>query len=275
MEQAKEAFERLSQIITQLRAPGGCPWDREQTPQSLRRHLLEETYECIEAIESGTPLDAEEELGDLYLLVTTIATIYQEAGAFTVADVLEGVSAKLIRRHPHVFADASVESTEDVLDQWQRIKTEQEGRRAPTGLLDGISRALPALERAHKLQRKATKVGFDWPSLGGVRDKLHEEIEEVISEAGGPDALESARRDDDSAHAALEQEVGDMLFSAVNLARYLGVDPSTALNRANAKFLSRFRHVETRIKEMGRELSAAELELMDSLWNEHKAEEVQ
>ncbi|MFP4113189.1 MAG: nucleoside triphosphate pyrophosphohydrolase [Spirochaetota bacterium] len=269
-----DAFTRLYQIIVRLRAPDGCPWDREQTPHTMRRNLLEETYECIEAIESGSPPDVCEELGDVFMLVTMLARMYEEQDEFSVADVLAGVSDKLIRRHPHVFAGANVSSTHDVVTQWERIKVEQEGKPHATGLLDSVSRALPALERAHKLQRKAAKVGFDWPTLDGVRRKLIEEIEEVLHEAGGDAALQSGRSADDSATPELESEIGDMLFSAVNLARYLGVDPSTALNRANAKFVRRFRHMETEMSAQGRALSADELDAMDELWNAAKETEV-
>lgn len=270
---ATQAFERLYEIIVRLRAPDGCPWDREQTPSTMRRHLLEETYESIEAIESDRTEDVREELGDLYLLVTMIARMYEEDGRFSVADSLDTISQKLVRRHPHVFGESSVESTEDVLDQWQRIKVEQEGKRAKTGALDGVSRALPSLERAYKLQRKAAKVGFDWPDLAGVRAKLHEEIDEVVDAAGGPSALSTPRRADDTADAELEREVGDMLFSAVNFARFLGVDPSTALNRANTKFTDRFHHVERELARSGKEPAAEHFELMDELWNASKENE--
>lgn len=267
-----EAFQNLYDIIVRLRGPDGCPWDREQTPATLRRHLLEETYECIEAVESKSPADIEEELGDVYLLVTMLARMYEEDGFFSVSDVLATISAKLIRRHPHVFAESSADSTDEVLTQWQAIK-EQEGKRPATGLLDEVSRALPSLERAYKLQRKAAKVGFDWPTFAGVREKLVEEMDEVVEEAGGDDALAEQRREDDTASAALEQEVGDMLFSAVNVARYLGIDPSAALNRANTKFLERFYHIEQEMLHRGKEMSSDHFELMDELWNAAKVSE--
>ncbi|MFW5716814.1 MAG: nucleoside triphosphate pyrophosphohydrolase [Spirochaetota bacterium] len=267
---ATDAFERLYEIIVRLRAPDGCPWDREQTPSTMRGHLLEEAYESIEAIESDRPEDIREELGDLYLLVTMIARMYEEDGRFRVEDALESICEKLVRRHPHVFGEAQVSSADDVLHQWQRIKVEQEGKRAKTGALDGVSRALPSLERAFALQRKAAKVGFDWPSLSGVRDKLHEEIDEVVEAAGGESALAAGRRDADTADAALEREIGDMLFSAVNLARYLGVDPSTALNRANTKFTERFHHIERELARTGKQPSQEHFELMDELWDASK-----
>ena len=265
------AFDELYRTIVKLRGPDGCPWDREQTATTLRRHLLEETYECIEAIESKSPGEIEEELGDIYMLVTMIARIYEENKVFGIVEVLNGVTAKLVRRHPHVFGESEIQSTAEVLDQWQRIKVEQEGKRPATGHLDSVSRALPALERAYKLQRRAAKVGFDWPALGGVREKLHEEIDEVIEAAGGGQAaLDSGRRADDTASAELEQEVGDLLFSAVNLARYLGVDPSTALNRSNNKFVERFHQVELEMRQRGVEMTSDELTLMDELWEEAK-----
>lgn len=269
---AHDSFNRLYDIIVRLRAPDGCPWDREQTPSSMRRHLLEETYESIEAIENEVHDEVREELGDLFMLVTMIARMYEEDGLFTVSDVLDEVSEKLVRRHPHVFGDVTVDGSDEVVDQWQRIKTEQEGKRAKTGVLDKVSQALPSLERAYKLQRAAAKVGFDWPTLAGVREKLVEEIDEVIEAAGGADSLAGSRRRDDVASAELECEVGDLLFSAVNVARYLGVDPSIALNRANLKFVSRFRSVETEMTRRGLDMSQETLATMDEIWTQAKSE---
>ena len=267
---ADQAFRELYEIIVRLRAPDGCPWDREQTPLSVRRHLLEETYECIEAIESESLSDVEEELGDVYMLVTMLGRMYEEAGDFTLADVLRSVAAKLVRRHPHVFGDAEVASADEVVEQWNQIKTESEGKPAATGMLDTVSRAMPSLERAHAIQRVAAKVGFDWPSLAGVREKLLEELDEVVHEAGGEDALHASRLEHGAGGSDLENEVGDLLFSAVNVARYLGVDPSIALNRANAKFTARFRDVELRMAELGHSMEPAHFALMDELWNRTK-----
>ncbi len=266
-------FDRLYEIMVRLRGPDGCPWDREQTPRSVRRHLLEETYECIEAIESGSPDEIEEELGDVYLLVTMLAQMYEQSGEFRVVDVLTRLCEKLVRRHPHVFGEAEAATAEAVVDQWVRIKTDEEGKRPATGLLDRVSRGRPALERANALQKSAAKVGFDWPTLHGVREKLLEELAEVVAQAGGDGALDSSRADLGEPGDGLEDEIGDLLFSAVNLARYLGVDPSMALNRANVKFTRRFQEVERRMQELGRRMAASELGLMDALWDDAKTSE--
>ena len=268
----EEAFRRLYDIIVRLRSPEGCPWDREQTPASMRGHLLEEAYESIDAIDAGGPEDVEEELGDVYLLVTMLARMYEERGEFSVSGVLDSICRKLVRRHPHVFGDAKAESPDEVVDQWQRIKV-QEGKRERTGGLDGVSRTLPAMERAYRLQGAAAAVGFDWPTFSGVREKLLEEIEEVMVVAGGEAALERTRLDRDAVSAELEDEVGDLLFSAVNLSRYLGVDPSMALHRANSKFSERFHLVERRMRDAGVSMSAERLEVMDRIWNEAKRAE--
>ncbi|MDR0656926.1 MAG: nucleoside triphosphate pyrophosphohydrolase, partial [Treponema sp.] len=243
-----EAFKKLYEIVVRLRAPGGCPWDREQTPLSLRGDLIEETYECIEAIDQQDPSHVREELGDIFLLVTMIAYMHEQEGHFTLEDVLEGVSEKLVRRHPHVFGDLKAEdgsalSSAEVLGNWARIKVEQEGRKPKDSILDEVSRGLPPLDRAWKLQKKAAKAGFDWPDIRGVSAKIEEELEEVLS------AAEKNTAGTPSSRAALEEELGDLLFSAVNLCRYLGVEPSVALQRTNLKFTGRFKHVEKRMKE--------------------------
>ncbi|MDR2313200.1 MAG: nucleoside triphosphate pyrophosphohydrolase [Spirochaetaceae bacterium] len=253
------AFTRLCGIVERLRGEGGCPWDREQSPQSLRGDLAEETYECIEAITGGDPVHIREELGDLFLLVTMISYMHQQEGLFTISGVLEGISEKLIRRHPHVFGGAKAENSAAVLENWARIKVEQEGRKPRDSVLDEVSRSLPPLERAFKLQKKAAKKGFDWSRAGGVLDKLREEVEEVAA------AAEDAKEKD-----ALEEELGDLLFSVVNLCRFFAVDPALALGRTNGKFIRRFKHVETRMKEKALEMKAENLEAMDRFWNEAK-----
>jgi tetrapyrrole methylase family protein/MazG family protein len=256
-------FKALYDTIVRLRAPDGCPWDREQSPATLRGDLIEETYECIEAIDEKDPAHIKEELGDLFLLVTMLSYMHEQAGLFTVAGVLDGVSKKLIRRHPHVFGDVSgqrpaVKNSAEVLDNWAKIKVEQEGRTPKDSLLDEVSTALPPLDRAYKLQKKAAKAGFDWPDTNGVIAKLEEELGEVR------EAIASGQAE------MVEEELGDLLFSAVNLCRFLKVEPSVALQRTNAKFVKRFKHIEKRMKETRQDMCAGNLAVMDRFWEEAK-----
>jgi tetrapyrrole methylase family protein/MazG family protein len=256
------AFRALYDVIVRLRAPDGCPWDREQSPSSLRGDLIEETYECIEAIDEKDPTHVKEELGDLFLLVTMISYMHQQEGLFTVEEALEGITEKLIRRHPHVFGEVKVRDSGEVLENWARIKVEQEGRKPKDSILDQVSRGLPPLDRAFKLQKKAAKAGFDWPDAEGVIAKIREELEETraaLREGGNPEALEG--------------ELGDLLFSVVNLCRYLKVEPSVALQRTNIKFEGRFKYVEKKMKESGRDLGPENFAAMDAYWEEAKREE--
>jgi tetrapyrrole methylase family protein/MazG family protein len=270
-----EAFKYLYDVITRLRGPGGCPWDQEQNPQSLRGDLLEETYECVEAIDEKDPAHIREELGDLYLLVTMLAYMHQEEGLFTVAETLEGIGEKLVRRHPHVFGETKVKDSAEVLQNWAKIKVEQEGRRPKDSILDEVSRSLPPLDRACKLQKKAAKAGFDWSAVEDVINKVWEELgeaEEILAETA---MAEAASPLDDSGPgqdipAALEAELGDLLFSVVNLCRFLKIDPSVALQRTNVKFEKRFRHVEKTMKEQGQEMNRENFALMDRYWEEAK-----
>jgi len=261
-----EAFQKLFEIVVRLRGPGGCPWDIEQTPLTLRSDLIEETYECIEAIDEQNPPHVKEELGDLFLLVTMLAYMHEQEGQFTVVEVLQELCEKLIRRHPHVFENANGAdpnlTSEQVLVNWAKIKVEQEGRKPKDSLLDEVSRGLPPLDRAWKLQKKAAKVGFDWPNAAGVIAKIKEELEETEA------AITDAGSDTDK--AALEGELGDLLFSVVNLCRFFSIEPSVALQRTNIKFTERFKHVEKRMKETGQEMKAGNLEVMDQFWNEAK-----
>lgn len=254
MNTPSSSFDRLYGVVSRLRAPDGCPWDREQSPASLRGDLIEETYECVEAIDEKDPAHVREELGDLFLLATMIAYMHEQEGSFTVSDTLEGVSDKLIRRHPHVFGESNAKTSAEVLDQWAAIKIEQEGRKPKDSILDEVSTALPPLDRAHKLQKKAAKVGFDWNDIGGVWAKIDEELAEAK----------------EACHEHQEEELGDLLFSVVNVCRYLKVDPSVALHKTNVKFLRRFKHVEKRMKEAGSPMEAGRLEEMDRYWNEAK-----
>jgi tetrapyrrole methylase family protein/MazG family protein len=275
----EQAFKNLYEIVARLRGPGGCPWDQEQNPGSLRGNLIEETYECVEAIDEKEPGHIKEELGDLFLLITMLSYMYEEKGLFSAADVLNTVSEKLVRRHPHVFGDVKVRDSTEVLDNWAKIKVEQEGRKPKNSILDEVSRALPPLDRAYKIQKKAAKAGFDWPDLGGVIAKIKEELEEV-SEAvlaentarrtTGGEASSGAARENAVSFEMVEEELGDLLFSAVNLCRYLKTEPSVCLNRTNAKFAKRFKYVEQRMRETGREMDRKNLDLMDRYWEEAK-----
>jgi tetrapyrrole methylase family protein / MazG family protein len=276
---AAAAFGRLYSIVAKLRAPDGCPWDREQTPESLRGSVVEEAYELVEAIDEGEPAHVAEEAGDLFLLATMIPYMHEEAGDFSVADALSGIGDKLIRRHPHVFGDATAETPDAVLRQWNEIKEKVEGRRKKDSLLDEVSRALPPLERAYKLQKKAAKAGFDWARAGEVWAKAREELAEseeaceALYKASRAPAAEGGAAPDavGEARAALEGELGDLLFSAVNLSRFLKVDPAIALHAANEKFSRRFRYVEKRMAESGLALAPENMAKMDAYWDAAKA----
>jgi tetrapyrrole methylase family protein/MazG family protein len=263
MKNENTAFQRLYDTIARLRAPDGCPWDREQSPATLRGNLIEETYECVEAIDEKDPAHIREELGDLFLLAVMLSYMYEQEGFFSVSAVLTGITEKLIRRHPHVFADVHVRDSTEVLDNWARIKVEQEGRKPKNSVLDEVSQALPPLDRAWKLQKKAAKAGFDWPDIQGVIGKLEEELQEVKEARTG-------ERDGAVSHEAVEEELGDLLFSVVNLCRYLKVEPSVALHRTNTKFVKRFMYVEQEMKKNGHEMKQENLPLMDGFWETAK-----
>jgi len=265
-----EAFKELYDVIVRLRSPGGCSWDREQTPRSLRGDLIEETYECIEAIDQQEPNHIKEELGDIFLLVTMIAYMHEQEGLFSVADVLKTNAEKLIRRHPHVFEESGkgpALSPEETLEKWAQIKIEKEGRKPKDSLLDEVRRGLPPLDRAWKLQKKAAKVGFDWPDTAGVIGKIKEELEEVEAAIANTSADTTAADTGKPADAALEGELGDLLFSVINLCRFFDIEPSVALQRTNTKFTERFKYVEKRMKESGQEMTAHNLAVMDQYWN--------
>jgi tetrapyrrole methylase family protein/MazG family protein len=274
-----QAFGRLYSIIAKLRAPEGCPWDREQTPKSLRGNIIEETYELVEAIDEGDAPHVREEAGDLYLLATMVAYMHEEMGSFSVADTLDAISAKLVRRHPHVFADSEAATPDAVIRQWNEIKEKVEGKRRKDSILDEVSRALPPLERSYKVQKKAAKAGFDWTRASDVWAKAREELaeaEQICTALAAGDGSAAGARERAAAggdRSGLEDELGDLLFSAVNLSRFLGVDPGLALNGAIEKFSRRFRHVEKRMAEAGKPLAAENMDLMDSFWNEAKAHE--
>ncbi len=249
---------RLCAIVAALRAPGGCPWDREQTHASLRGGLLEEAYEVVEAIDNVDDDNLREELGDLLLQSVLHAQIAQDEGRFTFDDVARGIGEKLVRRHPHVFGEDHCADAAAVLVRWDEIKRTEKGR-AAASILDGIPRSYAALMRAQKVQKKAAKVGFDWDAAAPVIAKVREEIAEIENAIAAQDS------------DAIEDEVGDLLFSVVNLARKLHLDAETALQRATNKFVQRFQALENLASERGLALGALTLAELDQLWDEIKA----
>jgi tetrapyrrole methylase family protein / MazG family protein len=267
MSQEAESFDRLFGIIKRLRAPDGCPWDREQTPKSTRANLIEEAYETIEAINDGDTPHVREELGDVSMVLLMMAYMYEQQDSFTVKEVFDEISEKLIRRHPHVFGDAEAADAAAVLTQWNVIKETVEGRPKKDSVLDEVSRALPPLERAYKLQKKAAKRGFDWTEISAVWAKLREEVDEA------EEACTEARPGNQTDADHFEEEIGDLLFSVVNVSRSLHVDPSVALDRAAAKFSRRFKSVEKEMKARGIAMGTESFALMDRLWDEAKAAE--
>ena len=247
-------IEDLIQLMARLRAPDGCPWDREQTHESLRTFVLEEAYEVVRAIDQQDMGELKDELGDLLFQVVFQARLTEEAGRFDFDDVVRAITEKMTRRHAHVFGDRRAETAENVADLWERQKKEREGK----GTFDGLPAALPALLKAWRVQKKAARLGFDWPDAAGPTDKIHEELRE----------LEAAVAADDA--DAREEEMGDLLFSVVNLARKLDVNPEFALGRTVDKFITRFQGVERLADDRGIDLEAASLEEMDALWDEVK-----
>lgn len=250
--------ERLRAIMTRLRAPGGCPWDAEQTHESLVSNLIEETYETVDTIQRGDVEHLKEELGDLLLQVVFHSELEREAGNWDMDEVARGISEKLVRRHPHVFATSEAGDSEAVLKQWDEIKRAEKGDEEKP-FLHGVGKGLPALLRAAKLQKKAAKVGFDWPDAEGILEKVEEELQETREELAKQETGEPAS-------AALEAEVGDLLFVVVNLARKLGIDPEVALEGTNVKFTDRFGEVESGLKESGESLEGADLGEMERRW---------
>ena len=254
-------MERLRAIMHRLRGPGGCPWDAEQSHSSLISNLIEETYETVDAIRREDWVHLEEELGDLLLQVVFHGELAEEAGRYNLDDIARGICDKLVRRHPHVYSDGHAKDTNAVLNRWEEIKREEKGHEEQP-YLHGVGKGLPAALRAGKLQKKAGKVGFDWPDLAGVLSKIEEEFQEVKDELPPVGA---------GATPALEAEVGDLLFSVVNLARKLGIDPEAALEGANVKFADRFAAMEKGLLEEGRSLEEASLGEMEHGWERAKA----
>lgn len=255
-------FSYLRNIIAELRGPDGCPWDKKQTHESLRKYLVEECYELIEAINNQDIDHMVEELGDVLLQIMLHSQIGEDSGYFSVDDVVEGITEKMIRRHPHVFGEEKAESVEDVMKHWQKAKSLEKQKEA-TSLLDEVNSASPNLIRAFELQKKAAKVGFDWTDVQDAWNKVIEEIEEFKEEVEKRSASEK-----------LEKELGDILFSIVNIARFYKIDPELAIHQTNQKFIRRFQYIEQSVSESGKRIEEVHLDQLDALWNEAKQKEI-
>lgn len=255
-------FKKLVELMATLRGPNGCPWDREQTAETLKPMLIEEAYEVLEAIDAGDPEELCEELGDLLFQVIFHSRLAEEKGEFDAFDVCRRVYEKMVGRHPHVFGSASIESSKELLRNWESIKADEKkaaGRVSrKKSLLDGVPAGLPALYTAYQVTSKASRVGFDWPEIGGIREKVVEEFREL------EEAVDAGDED------RIREEVGDLLFSAVNAARFLEIDPETALRGANRKFIARFQEMERQFEEAGDDLKDVPLEEMEAAWQSHK-----
>lgn len=262
----KRTFARLHEIVDTLRSPDGCPWDREQTHESLRKNLIEETYEVLETIDEDDPDHMKEELGDLLLQIMLHSQMEEELGTFNVYDVIEGLNDKLIFRHPHVFGDKNANDAEEALKNWEAMKAEEKRRKGikpeELSVLSGVPRDLPALMKAYKLQKKASKVGFDWDNAKDCLAKIREELDEL------QEAIEAGAPADDQI-----LELGDLLFAATNVARFIGADPEEALTRTNHKFVRRFQYIEQSLLQKGSSVENSNLEEMEELWQEAKAKE--
>ena len=258
IDKSAEQFMKLLQIVEKLRGPDGCPWDKEQTPASLLPYFLEETYEVIESIDQSNWDNLKEELGDVMLHIALQAQISREEGRFTIFDSLVNINKKLVHRHPHVFGDEKADMASHAKKNWEAIKHEEKKRESR---LDGVPLALPALTRAQRLQEKASYAGFDWDNIDKVWGKLDEEIDEL------------READQIKNKSNLEEEIGDVLFSVVNLARHLKLDSEDLLRKANAKFVDRFKAIEKELAKRGKTVDEAKLDEMDELWNKIKIQE--
>jgi MazG family protein len=275
---AGQWFEKLVALQTHLRGPGGCPWDREQTHESLRKFLIEETYEVLDAMESGDPKKLSSELGDLLLQIVFHSLLAEEAGDFTISDVIKSVHSKMVRRHPHVFGAVKASTSAAVLKNWEQLKAAEraeegnpatpDARSSDGSILEGLPRSLPAVLEAYQLTRRAAHIGFDWENLAGILEKLEEEKRELRDSL----AAQSGSRGVASPGRHIEEEVGDLLFVAVNVARFLGVDPEIALKKANRKFKQRFNWMENEAAREGLPLADLPRERMEELWNRSKGQ---
>ena len=257
MKKTAQQLEELINIIRRLRGPEGCPWDRKQTPADVKTYLTEELYEVIEAIDQDDRNMLVEEIGDLMFMILFLVNLYEEKKVFCLSDALQSIQQKMVHRHPHVFGSTEVASVDEVKDNWQKLK-EKEGKKPRKSLLDGIPGNLPALSRAFFLTSKAAKIGFDWPNPQEVLKKVREETEE----------LESAILE--KKQARMTEEIGDIIFSIVNLGRHLGIEPEQALRRSNEKFCGRFGQMEKKLQNQGKDIKKATLEEMDRIWEEVK-----
>jgi len=256
-----DAFQRLVELMATLRGPNGCPWDRKQTPESLKPFLVEECYEAIDALEDGAPDKIRDELGDLLFQIIFHARIAEETGRFTINDVITAIDEKMIRRHPHVFGTEKLSTDKEVLANWEDIKKKEKGHEDRKSILEGVPKELPSLLRAHRLQERAARVGFDWAHLNEALPKLDEEIAEFKESLKSEDAEK------------IEEELGDVFFMLVNVSRFLGVNPDEALRKTIGKFIHRFRYIEEHAEQAGRSLNDMTLDEMETLWQEAKKKE--
>ena len=256
-----DAYENLNEVVKKLMAPDGCPWDREQTHESLKNYLIEEAYEFVEAVEENNPEMMEEELGDLLFHVVIHAVIAEKNNTFNLETVAKKITEKMIRRHPHVFGDAKVDSVDDVWKTWDKIKSKEKKIEKKDALLNAVPKTLPALLRAEKLQKRAARVGFDWAALKDVFEKLDEEYDELKQAL----ALNSRKE--------IMHELGDLLFTVVNICRRLDIDPEDALQQTNKRFINRFTYLENRLIQQNKGFENTTLNEMDALWDEAKATE--
>jgi tetrapyrrole methylase family protein / MazG family protein len=257
-ERAGETFAELLDLMAQLRGANGCPWDRQQSHSSLRPFLLEESHELLDALDQGNTSKIREELGDLLHQIIFHCQIAAEIGAFTAADVVRDLKDKMVRRHPHVFSGKALPDAEKVLKHWAEIKAAEKGGEAPASALGNLPKSMPALARAQTVAERASRVGFDWPDVAPVWLKIDEELTELKTACSSSDKRRTA------------EELGDLLFSLVNLSRFLGMQSEYALADATERFIKRFHYIETRLRELGTSPAASSLEVMDALWNEAK-----
>jgi MazG family protein len=277
-------FEKLVALQARLRAADGCPWDREQTHESLRKFLIEETYEVLDAMETGNVREFSSELGDLLLQIIFHSILAEESGNFTISDVIESVHTKMVRRHPHVFGDTKAATSSEVLKNWEQIKASEraaadDGNKRPSqspgptagGILTDVPRSFPAVLEAYQLTRRASRIGFDWPDISGILDKLDEEKRELQSlmVANTTNSTHWERQ----TSARIEEEIGDLLFAGVNIARFLGIDPEIALKKANRKFRNRFDYMEDAASAEGKQFADLSRERKEEMWNRSKLAE--